>query len=178
MNIEKKVADSYTVMTQMVMPNDTNPIGNLMGGNLLSWMDVASGICAGKHAGSVVVTAAVDSVSFKHPIKLGDIVTIQASVTCSFNTSIEVYIEVFKDNFFNPEKIRCNEAYYTFVALNKEGKPITVPALITENEKEKKRGEGAKRRREFRLIVAGRLKPENATELKAIFLNDMVEEGE
>ena len=86
----KKVADSFTTFTEIVMPNDTNPMHNLMGGNLLKWMDIACGICGGKHANKIVVTAAVDNVSFSRPIKIGDIVTITAQVTRAFNTSISL----------------------------------------------------------------------------------------
>ena len=159
-------------MTQMVMPNDTNPLGNLMGGNLLRWMDIASGICAGKHAGSVVVTVSADSVLFKHPIKEGDVLTIVAKVTCAFTTSMEVHIEVFKESFANPKKIKCNEAYFSFVALNEEGRPQSVPPVLPITEKEEKQCRAAQRRREMRLVLAGRLKPQNAKELQSIFLEE------
>jgi acyl-CoA hydrolase len=94
----KKVSESTTTMTEMVMPNDTNPLHNLMGGNLMRWMDIAAGICAGKHCESYVVTASVDHVSFQRPIPSGDVVTLKASVTRAFRTSVEVYVEVFADD--------------------------------------------------------------------------------
>ena len=165
----KKVSDSYTVFTEIVMPNDTNPMNNLMGGNLLKWMDVACGICGGKHANRIVVTAGVDNVSFNRPIKIGDIVTVHAQVTRAFTTSMEIFVEVYKENFRASERVKCNEAFYTFVALDDDGRPVDVPQLITENEEEKKKFEGAMRRRELRLILAGRLKPEDAKELREIF---------
>jgi acyl-CoA hydrolase len=166
----KKVSDSLTTFTEIVMPNDTNSMHNLMGGNLLKWMDIASGICGGKHANRLVVTAAVDNVSFNRPIHIGDVVTIQAQVTRVFNTSMEIFIEVHKENFRQREKVKCNEAYYTFVALDDDGRPVECCEVIPETDEEKHRYERALRRRELRLILAGRLKPEDAKELKEIFL--------
>ncbi|HNV99982.1 MAG TPA: hotdog domain-containing protein, partial [Chitinophagales bacterium] len=111
MTTSKKVNESATVFTEIVMPNDTNPMHNLMGGNLLKWMDIACGICASKHANRIAVTAAVDSVSFSRPLKIGDIVTISARMTRAFTSSMEIYVEVFKENFRSHEKVKCNEAY-------------------------------------------------------------------
>ncbi len=166
----KKVSDSFTVMTEMIMPNDTNPINNLMGGNLLRWMDIAGGICAGKHCNQYVVTASVDHVSFTKAIHLGDVITIEASVTRAFNTSCEIYVEVFASTIKGSNKRKSNHAYFTFVGLDeKTGKPSKVPALIPISEIEKDRYESAMRRRELRLILGGRMKPEDATEIKALF---------
>lgn len=166
----KKIADSRTVMTEMIMPNDTNPMGNLMGGNLLRLMDVVSGICAGKHCEANVVTASVDHVSFQRPVHLGDVVTLEATVTRAFRTSLEVYVEVFAANIKGLENRRCNHAYFTFVALDEENaKPIPVPPVLPLNEIEMQRYESAPRRREVRLILSGRMKPEDAGELKAYF---------
>lgn len=169
---ERTCRDSFTSMVQIVMPNDTNPLNNLMGGNLLKWMDMASSISAAKHSGSVVVTAAVDNVSFEKSIKLGDVVTIESIVTRTFKTSIEVFIQVFTRGFVDANSIKSNEAFYTFVALDAEGKPCEVPPIIPETEREKKLYNGASRRREMRLILSGRMKPKDATELKSIFLDD------
>ncbi|MBC8173866.1 MAG: acyl-CoA thioesterase [Chitinophagales bacterium] len=166
----KKVSESLTTLTEIVMPNDTNAMHNLMGGNLLRWMDIASGICGGKHANRLVVTAAVDNVSFSRPIKIGDVVTITAQVTRAFNTSMEIFIEVYKENYRNREKVKCNEAYYTFVALDDDGRPVEAPGVSPETDEEKHRFERALRRRELRLILGGRMKPEDAKELKEIFL--------
>ncbi|MBV6428560.1 MAG: hypothetical protein KIPDCIKN_03095 [Haliscomenobacter sp.] len=166
----KKVSESKSVMTEMVMPNDANPMGNLMGGNLLRWMDIVSGICAGKHCEAHVVTASVDHVSFQRPIKVGDIVTLEASVTRTFHTSVEIYVEVFASDIKGQNPRRCNHAYYTFVALDDEqGKPAAAPPVIPLTEIEMQRYESAPRRREVRLILSGRLKPENAEGLREFF---------
>ena len=120
-------------------------------------------------AGELLCTAAVNNVSFQHPIKLGDIVTISAQVSRSFNSSMEVYLEVSVEDHISGAKTRCNEAMYTFVAVDQLGNPINVPELVPGNDVEKKRYEGALRRRQLRLILAGKLKPNDATELKALF---------
>lgn len=157
-------------MTQMIMPNDTNPMGNLMGGNLLRWMDIATGICAGKHCEKHVVTASVDTVSFKKPIRLGDVITLEASVTRAFRSSVEVFVEVYASDIKGHNPRRCNAAYYTFVALDQEnGKPVPVPPVIPVTEEEQRRYDGAVQRREMRLILAGRIQPEEATEIKSLF---------
>ncbi len=167
---EKRIVESLTTMTEMIMPNDTNPINNLMGGNLLRWMDIAGGICAGKHCNAYVVTASVDHVSFKLPIRLGDVITIRAQVTRAFRTSVEVYVEVFAADIKGDENRRCNEAYFTFVAIDDDMKqPIEVPGVVALSDSEEKRYESALRRRELRLILAGRLAPQDAEHLKLLF---------
>ncbi|TXB69492.1 acyl-CoA thioesterase [Phaeodactylibacter luteus] len=165
----KRVSESSTTMTEMVMPNDTNPMGNLMGGNLLRWMDIASGICAGKHCEAHVVTASVDHVSFQKPIRLGDVITLEASVTRAFRTSVEVFVEVFAHDIKGGNPRRCNHAYYTFVGLDEDGHPIPVPAVIPLNEIEQQRYDSAPRRREVRLILSGRMKPEQSIEIRSLF---------
>lgn len=166
----KRVSESKIVMTEMVMPNDTNPMGNLMGGNLLRWMDIATSICAGKHTETYVVTASVDHVSFQRPIRLGEVVTLEATVTRAFRTSVEVYVEVFANNIKGGNARRCNHAYYTFVGLDEEnGKPTPIPPVLPLTEIEQQRYDSASRRRELRLVLSGRLKPEDATDLKALF---------
>ena len=172
MATEKTAKESTTVMTEIVLPNDTNVLNNLRGGKILHWMDIASAIAAGKHSNAVVVTASVDNVSFENPIKLGDVVTITAKVTRTFNTSMETHIEVWAENLPTQTKYRCNEAYYTFVALDSNGKPKKSPALIPENDEEKKHYDGALRRRQLRLVLAGRMKPHEANELKSILMVD------
>ena len=168
----KKVSESKSIMTEMVMPNDANPMGNLMGGNLLRWMDIVSGICAGKHCEAHVVTASVDHVSFQRPVRVGDIVTLDASVTRSFHSSVEIYVEVFAADIKGHDTRRCNHAYYTFVALDEaNGKPIPAPVVIPLTDIEQQRFESAPRRREVRLILSGRMKPEQATGLKEFFLS-------
>ncbi len=161
---------SRTMMTELVMPNDTNPLGHLMGGNLMRWMDIAGGICAARHCGAHAVTASVDSVSFSKPIHLGDVITIKASVTRAFTTSVEIYIEVFTTSSFGADLEKSNHAYMTFVALDsRTSRPKAVPQVIPETEEEEKLFEGAARRREVRLVLAGRIKPEEAVGLKALF---------
>lgn len=170
----KRVGDSKAIMTELVMPNDTNFMGNLMGGNLLRWMDIASAICAGKHCEAHVVTASVDHVSFQKPIKVGEVVSLEASVTRSFNTSVEIFVEVFASDIKGHNPRRCNHAYYTFVALDEiNGKPIPVPPVIPLNEIEQQRYESAPRRREVRLILSGRLKPEESIEIKSLFVDNL-----
>lgn len=169
----KKVADSETIMSEIVMPNDTNPLHNLMGGNLMRWMDIAGGICAGRHCETYVVTASVDHVSFQLPIPLGDVVTVKATVTRSFNTSVEVYVEVYADSLKGGNARRCNHAYLTFVAVDeKTMKPCNVPPVLPLTKDEQNQFEGAKRRRELRLILSGRMKPSEAAEIRSIFLGE------
>ena len=166
----KTVDESKTIMTEMVMPNDTNPLGNLMGGNLMRFMDIIASICAGKHCEAHIVTASVDHVSFTHPIAMGDIVTLEAQVTRAFNTSIEVYVEVFSADIKGHNRKRSNHAYFTFVALDeKTQKPISVPPLEPITDREKVLYDGADRRRELRLILSGRLNPSEAYNIKEFF---------
>jgi acyl-CoA hydrolase len=169
--ITKSPKESFTIMNELVLPNDTNPLNNLMGGRLLHWMDIAAAISAQKHCNNIVVTASVDNVSFRHAIKLGDVITIEAKVTRAFSTSMEVRLDVWAENIPSGTRVRSNDAFYTFVALNKEGKPISVPEIEPETDTEKKLFEGALRRRQLRLILAGKMKAHDATELKALFLN-------
>jgi len=166
----KKVNESKTTMTEMIMPNDTNPLDNLMGGNLMRWMDIVAGICAGRHCEAHVVTASVDHISFTKPINLGDVITLEAQVTRAFNTSVEVYVEVFATNIKNGNPRRSNHAYFTMVAIDeKKRKPINVPEVISLTQEEQKLYESAARRREIRMILSGRMKPEEANDLRALF---------
>jgi len=165
----KSPQESYTIMNELVLPNDTNTLNNLMGGRLLHWMDIAAAICAQKHCNRIVVTASVDNVSFKHPIKLGDVVSIEAKITRAFTTSVEVRLNVWAQNIPSGTKIKSNEAYYTFVALDADGYKIPVPELLPETDEEKLLFEGALRRRQLRLILGGKMNPDEATELKALF---------
>ncbi|HLG34551.1 MAG TPA: acyl-CoA thioesterase [Bacteroidia bacterium] len=165
----KTPKESQAVLTEIVLPNDTNVLGNLMGGRLLQWMDIASAIASGRHCSRIVVTASVNNVSFNQPIHLGDVVTLQAKVSRTFSTSMEVFIDVWVENRVTGEKKKCNEAIYTFVAVDQLGNPIAVPELIPETDEEKARHAGALRRRQLSLILAGKMKPDDATELKALF---------
>lgn len=165
----RNASDTLAINTEIVLPNDTNTLGNLMGGRLLHWMDVIAAVSANRHCGRVVVTASVNNVSFNQPIRLGDIVTLQAKVSRAFNSSMEVYIDVWVENQMAGTKTKCNEAIYTFVAVDQLGNPIHVPELVPETEEERKRYDGALRRRQLSLILAGKMKPDQATELKALF---------
>jgi acyl-CoA hydrolase len=165
-------SDSFTIMTEIVLPNDTNVFGNLMGGRLMYWMDIAAAISAQKHCNATVVTASVDNISFEYPVKLGNVVHIEARVTRSFNSSMEIHLRVWGEDLTQQFRYKSNEAYYTFVALDPHRKPKKVPELVTETEEEKKLFDGALRRRQLRLILGGKLKPDDATELKALFVKD------
>ena len=168
--MKTKTAESTkAIMTEIVLPNDTNTLGNLMGGRLLHLMDICSAISSHRCSNRTVVTASVNNVSFAHPIKLGDIVTLESKVTRTFNSSMEVFIQVFVENHRTGEKTLSNNAYYTFVAVDQIGTPIEVPNVEPETEEEKIQFEGALRRRQLSLILAGKMKPGDATELKKLF---------
>lgn len=170
--VSKKASESLVVMTELVLPNDTNVFGNLMGGRLMYWMDIASALSAQKHATAPVVTASVDNISFEAPILLGNVVYIEAKVSRAFTTSMEVHISVWGEDLKRRHKYKSNEAYYTFVALNADGKPSPVPQLTPQSEDERKLYEGAMRRRQLRLILGGKMKPHDALELKALFAEE------
>lgn len=169
MRKQKNVRDSYVRMTELVLPNDTNTLHNLMGGRMMHWMDIVSAIAAQKHSNRIVVTASVDNVSFRESIKLGNVITLEAQVTRAFSTSMEVHITVWAEDIPSGTKVKSNEAYFTFVALDDAGKPLPVPEAMPETEEEKEKYAGALRRRQLRLILAGRMKPNDATELKSLF---------
>ena len=170
MNRKKKTPkESVVKMTELVLPNDTNTLNNLMGGRLMHWMDIVSAICSQKHSNSTVVTASVDNISFRQPILLGMVVTLRAKVTRSFNSSMEVRIDVDAENIPEEKKIASHSAYFTFVAVDKSGHPVEVPEVMPETEEEKAMYDGALRRRQLRLILSGRMKPQEANELKSLF---------
>ena len=156
-------------MTELVLPNDTNTLSNLMGGRLMHWMDIVSAISAQKHSNQIVVTASVDNISFKHPICLGNVVTLKAKVTRAFNSSMEVRIDVEAEDIPSNKKIDSNSAYFTFVAVDRLGAPQEVPEVVPETEEEKALYDGALRRRQLRLILSNRMNPHDAKELKSIF---------
>jgi acyl-CoA hydrolase len=168
----KKPSDSLTLMTEIVLPNDTNTYGNLMGGRLMYWMDIAAAIAAQRHCNAPVVTASVDNISFENPIKIGNTVHIEAKVSRAFNTSMEVHLKVWGEDFQQQYKYKSNEAYYTFVALDPNQKPRLVPQIIPETEDEKRLFEGAIRRRQVRLVLGGKMHPDDAAELRALFIKD------
>lgn len=170
MPLKKFARETFASGSRIVLPNDTNTLGNLMGGQLLNWMDINAAISATRHCHRVVVTAAVNNVSFNKPIKLGDIVSIESKVSRAFSSSMEVFLDVFVENNRTGKRSKCNEAIYTFVAVDQVGSPINIPELVPETDEEKERYAGALRRRQLGLILAGKMKPSEATELKALFL--------
>ena len=165
----KFARESYVHMTELVMPNDTNPLNNMMGGRLMHLIDIASAIAAQKHSNRIVVTASADNISFTHPISLGNVVTLEAKVTRAFTSSMEVHIKVCAENIPTGKRVVTNEAFFTFVAVDQMGSPINVPECIPETEEEKKHYDSALRRRQLRLVLAGRMKPDEATELRSLF---------
>jgi len=162
---KKYPRESLVSMTELVLPNDTNTLNNLMGGRLMHWMDIVSAIAGQKHSNSTVVTASVDNISFRSPIH----VTLKAKVTRAFNSSVEIRIDVEAENIPEGKKVASNTAYFTFVAVDKEGRPVEVPEIVPENDEEQELYAGALRRRQLRLILAGRMKPSEANELRSIF---------
>jgi len=165
----KTPKESKATLTEIVLPNDTNNLNNLMGGRLLHWMDIAAAITAHRHCNRTCVTASVNNVSFEHPIPRGSIVTLEANISRSFTSSMEIFIDVWIEDSISGDKTKCNEAIYTFVAVDNMGKPTNVPEVIAESTLEKKRYEGALRRRQLALILAGKIQANEATELKALF---------
>lgn len=147
----KKIGDSQIIMTELVLPHHTNQLGNLLGGQLMHWIDICAALSAAKHNQRVCVTASVDRIDFHHPIKLGDAVTLTASLNRVFKTSMEVGVKVYAQNFREGTKIHTNTAYLTFVSVDGSGKPVEGIEGIPETEDEKRRYEEALQRRENRL---------------------------
>ena len=150
------------------MPGETNALNNLFGGELLARMDRAASISARRHSEQIVVTSSVNNVWFGKPIPIGTTVTIEAKVSRAFTTSMEVFIDVWVDDD-NGKKIKANEAIYTFVAVDVFGKPVKIDKINPESEEEKLRYDAALRRKQLSLVLAGKMKTDEATELKALF---------
>ncbi len=172
----KPVRLSRCTMNEIVLPNDTNGLGNLMGGNLMHMMDVCGAIAAARHAEQVCVTASVDSVEFQSPIYQGEIVVLDGIVNRAFRTSMEVEINVWAENPRARTRRKCNRAFFTFVAVDDKGRPIAVPPSVPETDDERHRFEGAQRRRELRLLMAGRLKLQDATHVKELIMQNLADE--
>lgn len=168
----KTAKETLSITTKVVLPNDTNTLGNLFGGQLLAWMDVISSVSAHRHCKRVVVTASVNNVSFRQPIREASIVTLEAKVSRAFNSSMEIFVDVFVEDHVTGERVKCNEAIYTFVAVDQNGGPIDVPELIPETDQEKARYEGALRRKQLSLILAKKMKASDASELKKLFMDE------
>ncbi|MEJ2583941.1 MAG: acyl-CoA thioesterase [Robiginitalea sp.] len=167
----KKPSDSRTIMTDLVLPSETNPLNNLFGGELLARMDRAASITARRHSRRISVTASVNHVAFNRSVPLGSVVTVEAAISRTFRTSMEVFIDVWIEDRFSGERTRANEAIYTFVAVDDTGVPTEVPPIVPETELEKERFEAALRRKQLSLVLAGKMKPQEATELKALFMD-------
>lgn len=148
---QRFVKDSQVYTTELVLPNDTNQLGNLLGGRLMHWIDIAAAISSAKHSTRVCVTASVDELNFHDPIRLGEIVILQASVNRAFTTSMEIGVLVTAQNIHGGPPRRANNAYLTFVALDEHGRPVSVPPIVPETEEEKRRYEDALQRRQIRL---------------------------
>ncbi|MCF6213927.1 MAG: acyl-CoA thioesterase [Flavobacteriaceae bacterium] len=165
----KTPKDSLTTLTDMVLPGETNPLDNLFGGELLARMDRASSIAAQRHSRRIVVTASVNHVHFAKAVPVGSVVTIQAKVSRVFTSSMEIYLDVWIEDRETGNRTKVNEAIYTFVAVDRTGTPVKIPQVIPETKLEKERYEGALRRKQLSLVLSGRMKPQDATELKALF---------
>ena len=151
-NLKGKTASQSEIeMTQLVLPNDTNILGNLLGGQLMHWIDIAGALAASRHSNKVVATVALDSLDFRHPIRLGEMVILKARLTWVGRTSMEVSVEVYAENMKTGNAILTNKAFISFVALDDDGKPTEVPPLILETEEEKRINKEAEKRREYRL---------------------------
>ncbi|AWI24992.1 acyl-CoA thioesterase [Flavobacterium pallidum] len=166
----KHPADSLTILTDLVLPSETNPLNNLFGGELLARMDRAASIAARRHSRRITVTASVNHVAFNRSIPLGSVVTIEAKISRSFKSSMEIFLDVWIEDRESGTKTKANEAIYTFVAVDETGRPVEVPPVIPETELEQERFDAALRRKQLSLVLAGKMKPAEATELRALFI--------
>ncbi len=167
--LAKTPEQSKTIMTDLVLPSETNPLNNLFGGELLARMDRAASISARRHSRRIVVTASVNHVAFNRAIPLGSVVTVEAKVSRAFSSSMEIYIDVWIEDRESGERTKANEAIYTFVAVDEIGRPVKIPPIKPETKLEKQRFDAALRRKQLSLVLAGKMKPKEATELKALF---------
>jgi acyl-CoA hydrolase len=165
----KTPSESRTITTDMVMPSETNHLNHLFGGELLARMDRAAYITARRHSRRIAVTASVNHVAFNTAIPVGSVVTIEAQISRTFKTSMEVFIDVYIEDRISGIRTKANEAIYTFVAVDDTLKPVEVSPIEPETEIEKQRYDAALRRRQLSLVLAGKMKPSEANELKALF---------
>lgn len=165
----KTPKESRTVITDLVLPSETNPIGNMFGGELLARMDRAASIAARRHSRRIVVTASVNHVAFNKMIPLGSVVTVEAHVSRAFKSSMEVFMDVWIEDRESGMRSKANEAIYTFVAVDEMGTPVPVPEIQPETDLERERFDAALRRRQLSLVLAGKMSPNDASELKALF---------
>lgn len=167
--ISRTPKESLTVVTDLVLPSETNPLGNMFGGELLSRMDRAASISARRHCRRIVTTVSVNHVAFSKMIPLGSVVTIEAKVSRAFKSSMEVVMDIWIEDRESGTRKKSNVGIYTFVAVDESGQPVSVPAIIPESDLEKERFEAALRRRQLSLVIAGKMVASDATELKALF---------
>jgi acyl-CoA hydrolase len=146
----RPVRNSQSEMSEVVLPNDANPLGALLGGRLMHWIDVAGALAAQRHARSYIVTASIDHMDFLTPVHVGDLVILRSTVNRAFNTSMEVGVKAFVENYITGERRVVSTAYLTFVAVDSQGRSIPVPALEPESGDEQRRFADAGRRRERR----------------------------
>lgn len=165
----KTPSESLTVLTDLVLPGETNYLDNLFGGELLARMDRACSIAARRHSRRIVVTASVNHVAFTKSVPVGSVVTIEAKVSRAFTSSMEIYVDVWIEDRQSGNKTKVNEGIYTFVAVDETNKPVAIPQIKPESALEKERYAGALRRKQLSLVLAGKMAPNDATELKALF---------
>jgi len=147
----KPARDSATEMVQVVLPNDANPLGFILGGTVMHLIDIAGAIACHRHTRSLLVTAAVDGLQFLHPIKVGDMIILKARVTAAWSTSLEVEVEVFSEETLTGVRRMTSRAYLTFVAIDREGRRLPIPGLVLETDDDRQKAAGADRRRAERL---------------------------
>ncbi|MCH4552070.1 MULTISPECIES: acyl-CoA thioesterase [Aestuariibaculum] len=168
----KTPEESKTIMTDLVLPGETNPLNNLFGGELLARMDRCAAIAARRHSARFVVTASVNHVAFNKAVPLDSVVTVEAKVSRAFTTSMEVFIDAWIEDRQSGDRTKANEGIYTFVAVDETGRPVRIPELLPETELEKARYDAALRRKQLSLLLSGKMKPSEATELKAFFMEE------
>ena len=149
--VPKRAEESATEMVQVVLPNDANPLGFILGGTVMHLIDIAGAIAGHRHTRSLLVTAAVDGLEFLHPIRVGDLIILESRVTCTFNTSLEVEVEVFSEETLTGKRQMTSRAFLTFVAIDQHGGRVKVTPLAVETEEDRKRCEEARARRAERL---------------------------
>jgi acyl-CoA hydrolase len=147
----KRAADSATEMVQVVLPNDANPLGVILGGTVMHLIDIAGAIACSRHTRSLLVTVAVDDLQFLHPIKVGDLIILKSKVTCAFRTSLEAHVEVYSEETLTGRRRLTSQAYLTFVAIARDGTRVPVPPLLAETDEERRVCEEAHVRRAARL---------------------------
>ena len=165
----KHPIDSCTTVTDLVLPGETNPLNNLFGGELLARMDRAASIAARRHCRRIVVTASVNHVAFNKAVPTGSVLTIEAKVSRAFKSSMEVYMDVWIEDRESGIRTKANEGIYTFVAVDRTGSPVPIPPIVPQSDLEKERFEGALRRKQLSLVLAGKMKASEANELRALF---------